>query len=158
MHGILPFPAFVLQSMHVQNMRNESACFSKFTNKVFFVNKQWYKMILGVFIHPLRQWQCCRQQTFMNNKNQLLTPHHCSVLPKQTLRHDGRVNFGWSHWPHQSYYTPPIPTSKESLYRRLVGPTCLMHAGENTVYIGKISWIGLQMWLGEDIIGNRIVL
>ena len=58
----------------------------------------------------------------------------CSILPKQTLRHDGRAKFGWSHWPHQSHYTLPIPTSKKSLYWRLVGPTCLvyMYAGENT--------------------------
>ena len=39
-----------------------------------------------------------------------------SILPKQTLRHDGRAKFGWSHWLHQSYYTPPIPTSKENPY------------------------------------------
>ena len=39
-----------------------------------------------------------------------------SVLPKQTFRHDGRVKSGWSHWPHQSHYPPPIPTSKKSLH------------------------------------------
>ena len=55
-----------------------------------------------------------------------------TVLPKQSLWHDRREKFGWSHWPHQSYYTPPIPTSKEGLHWRLIGPTCLMYAGENT--------------------------
>ena len=55
-----------------------------------------------------------------------------SILPKQTLRHDGREKFRWSHLICQSYYTHPIPTSKESVYWRLVGPTCLMYAGENT--------------------------
>ena len=44
-----------------------------------------------------------------------------NVLPTQTLRHDGRTQFGWSHWPHQSYYTPPIPTSKENDIEGLLG-------------------------------------
>ena len=54
---------------------------------------------------------CTRDEIF-GNKNSLIS----SVLPKQTLRHDGREKLEWSHWLHQSYYTPPIPTSKESLY------------------------------------------
>ena len=55
-----------------------------------------------------------------------------SVLPKQTLRHVGRAKFGWSHWPHQSYYTPPIPTSKKS------GQTCLVYGRENS---DKVQWV-----------------
>ena len=56
----------------------------------------------------------------------------CSVLPKQSSRHDRRAWLGWSLWLHQSLWIIPIPTSKEILYWRLVGPTCLRHAGENT--------------------------
>ena len=32
----------------------------------------------------------------------------------------------------KAFQTPPIPTSKASTYRRVVGPTCLKYAEENT--------------------------
>ena len=50
-----------------------------------------------------------------------------NVLPKQTLRRDGRTLFGWSHWPPQSYYTPPIPPSKEDYIEVLLGDTPYMY-------------------------------
>ena len=40
--------------------------------------------------------------------------------------------FGWSPWPYQSIWIFPIPSSKETLYWRRVGPTCLRYARENT--------------------------
>ena len=52
--------------------------------------------------------------------------YQCSPL---TNRHHGRVKWGWSYRLHQSNYTHPIPTSKESLYWMLIGLTCHIYAG-----------------------------
>ena len=57
-------------------------------------------------------------------------------LGRKNLRHDSRAWLGWRLWPHQSLWISTIPTSKGILNCRLVRPTCLRYAGENTeVYL-----------------------
>ena len=54
-------------------------------------------------------------------------------------RHNSRAYFGWRLWPHQSFWNLLIHTSKEVLYWRLVGLTCLMYAGRTLAH-------GIYLW------------
>ena len=61
--------------------------------------------------------------------------------PKLNSRHDRLAYFGWSLWPQQSLWNIPLPTSKETLYWRLVGPTCLTYARDNTGFTSDNVWL-----------------
>ena len=107
----------------------------------FTTNIQWWSDS-----HPTHRlyWCMCAQVHGLWEHGSQMLPTHVgynviSVLLKLNSRHDRLAYFGWSLWPQQSLWIIPIPTSKEILYWRHVGPTCLRYARENTGYDSIMS-------------------